>query len=64
MARRHLIWTAKEDIYKAYKHGVPVATILSDFNINIEKFKKVMREIGGSGFQPALFDEKTGAYVE
>lgn len=45
----------KEDIYKAYKHGGNVRSILNDFKINLKQFKKAMFEIGGEGYNPKVF---------
>lgn len=57
MLRNRLSADYKEDIYKAYKHGVSVPSILRDFNISLEKFKKTMNEIGGPDFHPMLFNK-------
>ena len=41
----------KEAVYKAYKHGATVNSILKDYGINKERLWRVLREVGGAEFK-------------
>jgi len=40
----------KERIYKAYKHGEEISSIIIDYDITLRKFMNIMKEIGGKNF--------------